>query len=224
VAALASLIRVLIVDDDAFVRSALALMLGGQEDIKVVGEAADGAEALAKVREFAPNLVLMDIRMPKMDGLAATRQLQGLAKPPAIVVLTTFNADDYVLAAINAGAAGFLLKDTPPDQVIDSIRKVMDGETILSPSAVHAVVKKVRGVDNLAGRTAKARSKLQTLTEREMDVAEAIGRGLSNAEIASELFLSVPTVKAHISRLFEKLQVTNRVQIAIMVHDASEPT
>jgi len=179
--------RVLIVDDDPLVRSALALMLGGQDDLEVVGEAVDGRDGVELARSLRPDVVLMDIRMPRLNGLDATRELHSRADPPRVIVLTTFDADDHVVGALAAGADGFLLKDTPPV---------------------------------VSGRTAQAEARLATLTERETEVALAVGRGLSNAEIAGELFLSVPTVKAHVSRLFDKLTVTNRVQIAILVHDA----
>lgn len=212
-------IRVLVVDDDPLVRSALALMLGGQPDIEVIGEAADGREALARCRELRPGVVLMDIRMPVMNGLDATRELHAGPQPPRVIVLTTFDADDYVTAAIAAGADGFLLKDTPPADIVAAIRKVADGEPMLSPSATASLIRSVRA-DAGSDRTEEALARLSCLTEREHEVALAVGRGLSNAEIAAELYLSVPTVKAHVSRLFDKLGTTNRVQIAICVHDA----
>ncbi|KRF17663.1 LuxR family transcriptional regulator [Nocardioides sp. Soil797] len=214
-----SVIRVLIVDDDPLVRSALSLMIGGQPDVDVVGEAPDGREALDLARRERPDVVLMDIRMPVVNGLEATRQLHTWDEPPRVIVLTTFDADDYVLQALSAGADGFLLKDTPPVEIVAAIRKVADGEPMLSPSVTATLIRQVRA-DGSDDRSAVARSRLDRLTERELEVAVAIGRGLSNAEIAGELFLSVPTVKAHVSRLFDKLAVTNRVQIAICVHDA----
>ncbi len=211
--------RVLVVDDDPLVRSALALMLGGQPDLEVVGEAADGREALARVDELRPGVVLMDIRMPRMSGLEATRALHDRPDPPRVIVLTTFDADEHVVEALAAGADGFLLKDTPPPQILDAIRAVADGDPMLSPSVTRTLIDRLR--DGSGGdRTDSARERLGMLTEREQDVALAVGRGLTNAEIARELHLSVPTVKAHVSRLFDKLHVTNRVQIAICVHDA----
>ena len=212
--------RVLLVDDDPLVRSALTLMLGGQPDLEVVGEAADGRQGIAAARELRPDVILMDIRMPVLDGLQATKILHADPQPPRVIVLTTFDADEYVVDAIASGADGFLLKDTPPLQIIDAIRKVVDGEPMLSPSAASTLIRQVRERSAPDDRAAKATARLATLTDREQEVALCVGRGLSNAEIAAELFLSVPTVKAHVSRLFDKLGATNRVQIAICVHDA----
>jgi DNA-binding NarL/FixJ family response regulator len=210
---------VLIVDDDPLVRSALALMLGGQADLDVVGEAGDGREGVDQARRLAPDVVLMDIRMPRLNGLDATRELHARPEPPRVIVLTTFDADEHVFGALAAGADGFLLKDTPPAEIVAAIRKVSAGEPMLSPSVTRTVLQRLRTEDN-DGRTNEAETRLACLTDRERDVALAVGRGLSNAEIAAELYLSVPTVKAHVSRLFDKLHVTNRVQIAILVHDA----
>ncbi len=209
----------LIVDDDPLVRSALALMLGGQADLEVVGEAGDGREGIDLVRSLDPDVVLMDIRMPRLNGLDATRELHARPEPPRVIVLTTFDADEHVFGALAAGADGFLLKDTPPAEIVAAIRKVSAGEPMLSPSVTRTVLDRLR-TDDSDNRTSEAERRLACLTEREREVALAVGRGLSNAEIAAELYLSVPTVKAHVSRLFDKLHVTNRVQIAILVHDA----
>lgn len=215
-------IRVVVVDDDPLVRSALTLMLGGQADLTVVGEAADGRAGIAVVREQRPDVVLMDIRMPVLDGLSATRHLHGQPNPPRVIVLTTFDADDYVVGALAAGADGFLLKDTPPEEIVAAIRKVADGDPMLSPSVTRTLIARVRS-GSADARTADATRRLERLTERELDVARAVGRGLSNAEIAAALHLSIPTVKGHVSRLFEKLEATNRVQIALTIRDAGQP-
>ncbi len=213
------MIRVLLVDDDPLVRSALGLMVGGQPDIEVVGEASDGREGVDLARQHKPDVVLMDIRMPVLNGLDATRELHADPDPPRVIVLTTFDADDYVMGAIAAGADGFVLKDTPPADIVAAVRKVAAGDPMLSPAATSSLIRQVRAGTG-PDRAEEAQLKLATLTEREHEVAIAVGRGLSNAEIAGELFLSVPTVKAHVSRLFDKLGATNRVQIAICVHDA----
>ena len=212
-------IRILIVDDDALVRSGLALILGGSPDLEVVAQATNGAEGLAAIDEHRPDVVLMDIRMPVMDGLEATERLSGRDDAPRVIILTTFDADDSVLRALGAGASGFLLKDTPPEAIVDAIGKVAAGEPMLSPSVTTTLIQQVTS-QQVPEKSVQALEKLARLTEREHEVAVAVGRGLSNAEIAKELYLSVPTVKAHISRLFMKLEVENRVQIALCVHDA----
>jgi len=217
------MIRVLVVDDDPLVRSALGLMLGGRSDVTVVGEAADGREGVTLAATLRPDVVLMDIRMPRLDGLDATRELHAQPDPPRVIVLTTFDADDHVVRALAAGADGFLLKDTPPADILAAIRRVVDGDPMLSPSVTRTLIDRLRSEQDDTGATdriAEAGLRLMPLTDRERDVALAVGRGLSNAEIAAELHLSVATVKAHVSRLFDKLRVTNRVQIAICVHDA----
>ncbi len=208
--------RLLIVDDDPLVRSALTFMLGGQPDLEVVGEAGDGREGVTRAAELKPDVVLMDIRMPRLNGLDATRRLLASEDPPRVIVLTTFDADEYVVEALAAGADGFLLKDTPPPEVVDAIRKVAQGDPMLSPAVTRSLIRRVA----TSTRSPAAVARLGELTDREREVALAVGRGLSNAEIAAELYLSVPTVKAHVSRLFDKLDVTNRVQIAMCVHDA----
>lgn len=212
-------IRVLIVDDDALVRAGLVMILGGAPDIDVVAEASNGRDGIRAAREHRPDVVLMDIRMPHLDGLEATETIGSWSDPPKIIVLTTFDADEYVARALGAGASGFLLKDTAPAAIVDAIRKVADGDPMLSPSVTAGLIARLTtgaGPDRARG----ARERLAGLTDRERDVAVAVGSGLSNAEIAARLYLSVPTVKAHISHLFTKLEVTNRVQIAICVHDA----
>jgi DNA-binding NarL/FixJ family response regulator len=211
--------RVLIVDDDPLVRSGLTLILGGAPDLEVVGEAGDGGEALEAVRRLRPDVVLMDLRMPRVDGLRATEQITALPDPPLVIVLTTFHVDDTVVRALGAGAAGFLLKDTAPGDLVEAVRRVAAGEPMLSPAITRRLIDQVTGGPDIA-RRARARELLGTLTEREREVAAAVGRGLANAEISRELHLSVPTVKAHVGRLFSKLGVDNRVQVALVLHDA----
>jgi DNA-binding NarL/FixJ family response regulator len=212
-------VRVLIVDDDALVRSGLRMLLTGSEDIHIVGEASNGAEAVAKVDAFGPDVVLMDIRMPGMDGLAATEVLRRRERAPEVIVLTTFDIDDYVLRALRAGAGGFLLKDTPPQDIVKAIRLVAGGEPMLSPTVTRQLIEHV--VDQgAAARRGEARALLDRLSERERQVATAIGQGKSNAEIGRELFMSVATVKAYVSRLLTKLDLNNRVQVALLAHDA----
>ncbi|NRQ38905.1 response regulator transcription factor [Nonomuraea sp. NN258] len=214
------MIRVLLVDDDALVRAGLSMILGGAGDIEIVGEAGDGAEVPPKVAEHRPDVVLMDIRMPGVDGLTATEALRATKSPPEVVVLTTFHADAQVLRALRAGAAGFLLKDIPPGDLVDAIRRVAAGEPILSPTVTRQLITHVS--DGGAGdRTERARSVLQRLSEREREVALAVGQGKSNAEIGRELYMSVPTVKAHVSRILTKLDLNNRVQVALLVYDAN---
>jgi DNA-binding NarL/FixJ family response regulator len=219
VAAVAGVIRVLIVDDDALVRAGLSMMLAGSEDVRVVAEAADGGQVAAAVDAYRPDVVLMDIRMPGVDGLTATEDLCRRAGAPHVIVLTTFDADDHVLRALRAGAAGFLLKDTPPQEIVRAIRLVAAGEAMLSPAVTRRLIQHVAD-DGAAGRSAQARERLDRLTDREREVAVAIGQGKSNAEIAAELYMSVATVKAHVSRLLQKLELDNRVQIALLAHDA----
>ncbi|QRY64707.1 response regulator transcription factor [Gordonia sp. PDNC005] len=208
----------MLVDDDPLVRSGLRLMLGGS-DFEIVAEAGDGREALELHTAHPVDLVLMDLRMPVLDGIAATSEFKKLLDPPAVIVLTTFDADDYVVRALAVGADGFLLKDTPPRDIVTAINNVLSGQPALSPSVTAALIKQVvdgRG-DDRAGRAEKA---IGNLTERERDVAICLAKGASNAEIGAELYMSVPTVKAHISHIFAKLGAANRVQVAILLHDA----
>lgn len=215
------MIKLLIVDDDPLVRAGLTMMLAGLDDLRVVAEAADGAEVAAAVAAHAPDIVLMDIRMPRMDGLTATEQLRRHPGAPDVVVLTTFDADEHVLRALRAGAAGFLLKDTPPAELVRALRRVAAGEPILSPSVTRRLITQVTDGTG-AVRAGRARRELDRLTEREREVALAIGQGLSNAEIGAQLHMSVATVKAYVSRLLAKLELNNRVQIALLAHDAGQ--
>jgi DNA-binding NarL/FixJ family response regulator len=214
------MIRVLLVDDDALVRSGLRMMLAGAPSLEVVAEAADGREVLGAVDRHRPDVVLMDIRMPQLDGIAATRLLAAQPDPPVVLVLTTFDADELVLRALQAGAAGFLLKDTPPAEIVRAIEAVHAGEGMLSPAVTRRLIDLVAGDSDAGARIESARERLATLSPREHDVALGVGRGQANAEIAAALHLSVPTVKAHVSRLLDKLDVDNRVQIALLVQEA----
>ncbi|MEP7332725.1 MAG: response regulator transcription factor [Terracoccus sp.] len=214
-------IRVLLVDDDALVRAGLRMILSSANDLDVVAEVDDGVRALAAVREHRPDVVLMDIRMPQMDGITATAALRRLAAPPQVIVLTTFQADEQVLSALRAGAGGFLVKDTPPADIINAVRVVASGDAIVSPSVTRTLLAHF-GDSHASERRRAAAQALGALTEREREVAAAVGSGASNAEVASALFMSEATVKAHVSHLLTKLDVNNRVQIAILVHDGGQ--
>ena len=213
-------IKVLLVDDDALVRAGLRTILSSADDLEVVGEANDGSRAVAAVLAHRPDVVLMDIRMSEMDGITATAALGRLDVPPQVIVLTTFQADEQVMSALRAGASGFLLKDTPPAEIINAVRLVATGEAMLSPSVTRTLISHL-GDPEAAERRRLATQRLAMLTDRERDVAVAVGSGASNAEVATSLFMSEATVKSHVSRLFTKLDVTNRVHIAIVVHDAN---
>ena len=212
-------VRVLIVDDDALVRAGLKMILSGTDEVHVVAEAADGSEVPAAVAEHRPDVVLMDIRMPRVDGLAATEALRARPGSPEVIVLTTFDADEFVLRALRAGASGFLLKDTPPIEILQAVRKVAAGEATLSPTVTRRLIAHVAAPQENTAQD-RARRLLATLSDRERDVALALGQGKSNAEISAALFMSVATVKAHVSRLLVKLGMNNRVQVALLVHDA----
>ncbi|MFJ9350559.1 response regulator [Streptomyces sp. NPDC101237] len=212
-------IRVLLVDDDPLVRAGLSLMMGGAGDIEIVGECADGGEAEALVDRTRPDVVLMDIRMPSVDGLTATERLRARADAPQVVVLTTFHADEQVLHALRAGAAGFVLKDTPPAEIVEAVRRVAAGDPVLSPAVTRQLMRHAAGT-RADTRQARARDRLAALNDREREVAVGVGRGLANAEIATVLFMSVATVKTHVSRILAKLGLNNRVQIALLAYDA----
>jgi DNA-binding NarL/FixJ family response regulator len=219
-------IRVLIVDDDPLVRSGLALMLGGADDMEVVGEAVDGADAVDAVRSLAPHVVLMDVRMPVLDGVAATTALCRPAAidggSPAVVMLTTFDADETVLAALRAGAAGFLLKHTPPAQIVDAVRRAAAGDPVLSPGVTRSVIAMAARHRQDAGGsgTGDAFARMGLLSEREREVAHAVSEGLSNAEIAQRLHLSTSSIKATISSALTRLDLSNRIQLAILAHES----
>jgi DNA-binding NarL/FixJ family response regulator len=216
-------IRVVLVDDDPLVRAGLGLMLRGAPQLEIVGEAGDGAEGLEVIARTRPDVVLMDIRMPRMDGLTATQRLSQQCHPPKVIVLTTFDADEHVVRALANGATGFLLKDTSPPTIVEAIQKVAAGEPMLSPSVTAQLIRRVTrapAADPNAERTRAAATRLANLSGREREVAIAVGQGKSNADIAGDLFMSVATVKAHVSHIFVKMEVANRVQIAICVHEA----
>jgi DNA-binding NarL/FixJ family response regulator len=212
-------IRILLVDDDPLVRAGLSMMIQSADDLEVVGEAADGMQVAAAVALHRPDVVLMDIRMPVLDGLQATQALQRSVDPPRVIVLTTFDVDDFVFRALEAGAAGFLLKDTPPRELLQAIRVVASGDAMLSPSVTRKLIGHF-AADPRADRRREAVRRIGALTPRELETLLAVGRGLSNADIGRELFLSEATVKTHVSRLLLKLAATNRVQVAILAHDA----
>ena len=214
-------IRVLLADDDPLVRSGLKMMLAAAKQIHVVGEAHDGREVLPAADMHHPDIVLMDIRMPRLDGIAATRLLRTQPSPPQVIVLTTFDADELVLRALQAGAAGFLLKDAAPTDIVAAIEAVHAGDGSLSPAVARRLISLVAGNPDTAARQEQARRRLASLTPREHQVAAAIAQGHSNADIAAQLHMSLATVKAHVSRLLAKLSAANRVQIALLVQDAT---
>ncbi len=210
-------VRVVVVDDDALVRSGLGLLLGTDPSIRVVGEAGDGLEAERVIERERPDVVLMDIRMPRRDGLTATASILAAHPGLAVLILTTFDADDDVLRALAAGARGFLLKDASPEELVQAVRTAAEGRSILAPSVLERVM-------NLAAQHARTPdpallAALDALTPREREVAEAIARGASNADIARALFLSIPTVKTHVGRVMAKLGVESRVQVAVRMHE-----
>jgi DNA-binding NarL/FixJ family response regulator/class 3 adenylate cyclase len=211
-------IRVLIADDQVLVRTGFRMILEAEKDIEVVGEAADGAEALAEARRARPDVVLMDVRMPELDGIEATRRLLAdEASPSKVVMLTTFDMDEYVYEALRAGASGFLLKDVPPEQLIVGIRSVASGDALLAPSVTKRVVEEFVRRPPESARPAPP--ELEELTERELEVLKLIARGLSNAEIAKELFVSDATVKTHVARILMKLSLRDRVQAVVYAYE-----
>ena len=213
-------IRVVIIDDDALVRTALAMILRDDAAIELAGEADDGQTGLDLIARVAPDVVLMDIRMPRLDGLEALARLMGQPTPPKVIVLTTFDADDHVLRALRGGASGFLLKHTPPAEIVEAVHKVAAGNHMLSPSVTAQLIARLGDDAPEPQRVLDAQALVTTLTVREREVAIAVGEGKVNAQIADELYLSMATVKAHVSRIMTKLQATNRVQIANRIHDA----
>lgn len=213
------MIRVLLVDDEELVRFGLRTVLEAAGDVEVVGEAGNGAEGVRAARELQPDVVLVDIRMPVLDGLAATEQLLALPHPPQVAVLTTFYLDEYVYAALAAGAAGFLLKDTPPREIAAAVRAVAEGTATLSPKVTATLIESYVG-RRAAPRRAAALSRVAALSEREREVLSLLGTGDSNADLARRLFVSEATVKTYVSRLLTKLDLANRTQAAILAHEA----
>jgi DNA-binding NarL/FixJ family response regulator len=203
-------VRVAIVDDDALVRAGLIMMLDGVADISIVGEAADGDQVMGLVDARSPDVILMDLRMPRVDGITATARVRRRPSPPEVLVLTTFDTDDHVVRALKAGASGFLLKDTP-------VHAVANGEPAMSPQVMRRLMDRV-AVE--AGQHQRARARLAALSDRETEVVRAVAGGLSNAEIAAALFMSVATAKAHVSSILSKLDLDNRTQIALLAYDA----
>ncbi len=215
------MIRVLIVDDEELVRTGLSLILGSADDISVVGQVSDGADAVAAVARTRPDVVLMDVRMPRQDGIATTRALSALAQAPRVLVVTTFHLDEYVFGAIEAGAAGFLLKDTPPRELIEAVRVVAEGHAMLSPDDTRRLIDRY-AAGGRQQRHQVAHQRLAELSPRELEVARAVAGGLSNAEISAELYCSEATVKAHLTHIFTKTGCPNRVRLALLMYDAGE--
>jgi DNA-binding NarL/FixJ family response regulator len=210
-------IRVLIAEDQALVRDGLQMMLAAEADIEVVGEAADGREALELVRRLGPDVVLLDVRMPELNGIDATRRLTAAGSPVRVLVLTTFDLDEYVYEAMRAGASGFLLKDARREQLAAAIRTVVEGETLIDPAVTRRLVEDFcRRPPPTTGVPAAA----QALTERELEVARAVARGLSNAQIARELYLGETTVKSHVANILAKLDLRDRVQIVVFAYES----
>jgi DNA-binding NarL/FixJ family response regulator len=211
-------IRVLLCDDQALVRSGFRMILETREDLEVVGEAEDGVQAIELARRRLPDVILMDVRMPRVDGVEATRRLVAGNCPARILILTTFDLDEYVYAALRAGASGFLLKDVQPAQLVDAIRVVARGEALLAPTVTRRLLDRFAGA--LPGSPEAEPSELATLTEREREVLGLMAGGLSNAELAERLFLSETTVKTHVSSILRKLAVRDRVQAVVLAYQA----
>ena len=212
-----TVIRVVVVDDEPMVCAHLRTILGSAADIEVLDEAHDGAAGVEAVLRSKPDVVLMDLRMPGVDGITAIERIGKLAHPPVIVVLTTFDADQYVLRALRAGAAGFLVKSTPPEDLIGLVRVASEGHTVLSPAAARRLI--AASADRQPARD-HARKLASSLTERETEVLAGVGEGLSNAQIAARLYLSEATVKGYVSQILVKLECTNRTQAGLLAHDA----
>ncbi|MFR9731254.1 response regulator [Saccharopolyspora sp. MS10] len=209
-------VRVVLLEDEELVRGGIRLILESDPGIEVAAEAADGSTIVDLIAKHQPNVVITDIQMPRVDGLEVTKRVAALPDPPAVLVLTTFDVDEYVHAALQAGASGFLLKDTPPRELAAAVHTVASGEAMLSPR----ITKRLLGAFAAGKENSDARRKLEQLTAREREVAIAVAQGLSNAEIAAHLYMSASTVKVHIGRIMGKLGASNRTQVAIATHDA----
>ena len=207
-------IRVLVADDQSMVRAGFRMLLAGEEGIEVVAEASNGLEAVEKAARFHPSVVLMDIRMPELDGLEATRRILAADAGARVMILTTFDLDEYVYEALRAGASGFVLKDDPPEQLIAAVRIVAGGEALLSPSITKRVITRFTRIPQPAPP-----KQLDELTERELEVFRLIARGLSNAEIGRELYISDTTVKTHVTHIFQKLDLRDRVQAVVLAYE-----
>jgi DNA-binding NarL/FixJ family response regulator len=209
-------IRVLVADDQSMVRAGFRMLLSREDDVEVVAEASNGLEAVDKAARFRPDVVLMDIRMPELDGLEATRRILSSEERPRVLILTTFDLDEYVYEALRAGASGFVLKDDPPEQLLGAIRIVADGEALLSPAVTKRVIERFTRIPNRSA----APEGLDELTDRELDVLRLIARGLSNAEIGGELYISETTVKTHITHILQKLDLRDRVQAVVFAYES----
>jgi DNA-binding NarL/FixJ family response regulator len=206
-------VRVLVADDQSMVRAGFRMLLSGEPDIEVVAEASNGLEAVDKASRFHPTVVLMDIRMPELDGLEATRRIVAADDMARVLILTTFDLDEYVYEALRAGASGFVLKDDPPEQLLAAIRTVAAGDALLSPSITKRVIKQFTRAPR-----PEPPKEVEELTERELDVFRLISRGLSNAEIGEELFISEATVKTHVTHILQKLDLRDRVQAVVLAY------
>ncbi len=217
-------VRVLVADDQSMVRAGFRMLLAEEPDIEVVAEASNGREAVDKAARFEPTVVLMDIRMPELDGLEATRRILAANDGARVLILTTFDLDEYVYEALRAGASGFVLKDDPPEQLLEAIRVVAGGDALLSPSITKRVIKQFTRIPRV-----EPPEQLEELTEREVDVFRLVARGLSNAEIGKELYISEATVKTHITHILQKLDLRDRVQAVVLAYetglfDGDKPT
>lgn len=220
-------VRVLLVDDESLMRAGLRLLLDGAENLQVVGEAADGAQAAQEAARLMPDVVLMDIRMPQVDGIEGCRLVRALPDPPEVLMLTAFDTDSFILEALEAGALGFLLKDTPPRRLVEAVQQAAVSQAVVSPQVLTRLISAAtaqglrapaaEGLADAAPAPQPGQDRLAPLSAREREIAEAVARGLTNSEIAQELFLSVTTVKTHVASIFAKLGVTNRVQVTIRV-------